>query len=214
MEKTSEDYRKEFLMKMYEQMCNEINRHILTVWQSVSALLGAVAIVALTGKELITLDMAAALLILNSIWLLYHVLDANYWYNRNLAIVSNIERQFLSKEDLKNIHYYFGRHRESNSILTNLRIQLWLGFMIAALALAYHLFVRILPNIVIKITGFEVTSILPYLLAGYGIFKLWTFRDKRNRDYKEFIVNSPGIQVDDSGISYGGGHPVDNGTKK
>jgi hypothetical protein len=35
----------------------------------------------------------------------------SYWYNRNLVIIANIERQFLGR---KEIHYYFGKHRKKS----------------------------------------------------------------------------------------------------
>src|SRR3546814_2866580 len=43
----------------------------------------------------ISLDVAASLIILLCAWLYAHMLDAAYWYNRNLVIIANIERQFL-----------------------------------------------------------------------------------------------------------------------
>ncbi len=104
--------RDEFLLHMYDQMFNDINTHILVVWQSVGVLVGAFAIFALTEKQIITLDIAAALIVLLAAWLIGHIYDASYWYNRNLVIIANIERQFLAAADLKEVHYYFGKHRK------------------------------------------------------------------------------------------------------
>ena len=47
-----EDDRKEFLLKMYDQMFNDINTHILVVWQSVGVVVGAFAVFALARKIL------------------------------------------------------------------------------------------------------------------------------------------------------------------
>jgi hypothetical protein len=38
-----EKARSDFLIAMYNQLMNDINRHIVVVWQSVTALLGAFA---------------------------------------------------------------------------------------------------------------------------------------------------------------------------
>jgi hypothetical protein len=50
------------------------------------------------------------------------VYDASYWYDRNLGIIANIERQFLTKNNLNDIQYYFAEHRPTSKMLTHLRI--------------------------------------------------------------------------------------------
>jgi hypothetical protein len=54
----------------------------------------------------------------------------SYWYNRNLVIIANIERQFLGR---KEIHYYFGKHRKKSAMITHLKIQYARGLGIATL---------------------------------------------------------------------------------
>jgi hypothetical protein len=93
--------RTQFLLEMYKQMWSNINRHIVVIWQSISVLLGAFAVFALVEKKVISLDVASVLMVLIAGWLVAHVVDANYWYNRNLAIIANIERQFLNATDLQ-----------------------------------------------------------------------------------------------------------------
>ena len=53
-----------------------------------------------------------------------NLIDSSYWYNRNLVIIANIERQFLELKDLKEIHYYFGAHRPKNKMITHLKVQM------------------------------------------------------------------------------------------
>src|SRR6266511_2529460 len=100
------EHRYELLLRMYDQMFSDINRHIQIVWQSVGVLASTfgilVGILALFEKQVpiglanALLDVATALIMLIVGWLLAHVYDASYWYNRNLVIIANIERQFLS----------------------------------------------------------------------------------------------------------------------
>ena len=116
----AEDPRERLLLQMYDQMFNDINRHIMVVWQSVGVLVGAFAIFALTEKQVVTVDVAASLIVLIAGWSLAHLYDAAYWYNRNLVIIANIERQFLRQSDLRDIHYYFGAHRPTNLMITHL----------------------------------------------------------------------------------------------
>jgi hypothetical protein len=98
-------------------------------------------------------------------WLIAHLYDASNWYNRNLAIIANIERQFLKASDLRDIQYYFGKHREKSTTLTHLMIQYALALGIAGLSLFYHFALRVLPGIHQPLKNFEFTRSLPYLVV-------------------------------------------------
>lgn len=203
--------RKEFLVKIYEQMYNDIDRHHKIVWETMGVLIGAFAVLALVEKNVVSIDVACGLIILLSSWVLSHVYDSNYWYNRNLVIIANIERQFLVKEDLKSIHYYFGKHRSKNAIQTSLKIQNYFCSAVILLFLIYHFSRSIYPGFEIELTyeNFQTEKLIPYIALIMGIsFVLW-LRKKRIKDYTEFIANSPGIEVDTTGINFGTGHPTD-----
>lgn len=197
--------RDEFLVEVYRQMMNDINRHIMVVWQSVGVLVGAFAIFALVEKQVVSADIACSIVVLLCGWLWAHLVDAGYWYNRNLAIISNIERQFLVQDDLKNIHYYFGSHRKNNKMITHLRIQLALGLGLALLVLIYHFTSRVLPGMMPGAI-FDPQRAFPYVVgAAVAIYCLRLSRS-RNDDYREFIYNSPGVPVSTDGVRYGAGH--------
>src|ERR1017187_5429083 len=171
--------RPEFLIEMYKQMLNDINTHILVVWQSVGVLVGTFAVFALVEKNILTIDGASSLVVLISAWLLAHLYDASYWYNRNLVIIANIERQFLSQSDLRDIHYYFGEHRATNKMLTHLRIQWGLGIGIATFFLVYHFATQILPGFGGPWSSFKIQRALPYIVAGLCAgFLIWLRRDR------------------------------------
>ncbi len=80
-------------------------------------------------------------------WLVTHSYDASNWFNRNQAIITNIERQFLKKSDLTEIHPYFGEHRKVGDMLRHVRIQQMLGVAIAVIMLLYHLFTELVPGL-------------------------------------------------------------------
>lgn len=202
--------REEFLFKMYDQMFNDINRHIMVVWQSVGVLVSAFAIFALVEKEVIPLDIAASIILLLCAWLVAHLIDAGYWYNRNLAIISNIERQFLEISDQKNIHYYFGSHRKNNKMIEHLRIQLFLGGALGGLVLLYHFFDRVVPGFSSPISNFEPVRLLPYIVVTVATIYLVKLKNDAAIKYQEFIANSPGVTVDTSGVNYGKGHGHDS----
>ena len=192
--------RSDFLLAMYGQLMNDINRHIVVVWQSVGVLFGAFAVFALIEKKIISLDIATSLIVMLCAWVIAHVYDAAYWYNRNLVIIANIERQFLKVSDLREIHYYFGRHRKTGSVITHLEIQIYLALGVALLLLGTHFFTEVLPiwNKVKEGTGL---TYLPWsaALVGMAVW-YWSKRKAANR-YEAFLKNSPGKDIDDSGNS-------------
>lgn len=200
------DKREELLLRMYDQMFNDINRHILVVWQSIGTLVGACAAFTLVEKQLLTLDIATCIIVLLCCWLLAHLHDAAYWYNRNLAIAANIERQFLRKEDLREVHYYFGRHRPKNRMLTHLRIQYGFGIVLAGVVLGHHGCEQAVPAFVAGTEGLSLSVWCPYVLAVVCTVLLAVLKSHRNASYAEFLLNSPGRLVDTEGIVYGVGH--------
>lgn len=187
--------RDDFLMEMYKQMWTNINRHILVVWQSVSVLLGTLAAFALVEKNIISLDVACTLVLIISTWLVAHTIDANYWFNRNLAIISNIERQFLRPNDLCLIHSYFNGHRKGGPLLDHLAVQALLGGTFSLLVLIYHFIERVLPGIGSSWTGFQPVRTLPYVTAIVAVPLLWWWHGDATRKYETFRKESPGLKI-------------------
>jgi hypothetical protein len=204
----SVENRKEFLLKMYEQLWNNINRHILVPWQSVAVLISTLAVFALLEKKLISLDIASTFILIISSWQTAHVLDSSHWVNRNLLIIGNIERQFLAKEDLRYIHYYFGKHR-NGSMFDNFRIQFLLGIAISGLILIYHLENRVLPGIGSPLSDFEIMRCLPYIILIICIILITKLYRKNRKKYRELLKKSPGIES----IDLSGGVDRESGIK-
>ncbi|QHB25978.1 DNA-binding response regulator [Pseudomonas monteilii] len=198
--------RDDLLLKMYDQMFNDINRHIMVVWQSVGVLVGAFAVFALVEKNVVPLDFAVCIVLLLALWLMAHLFDAAYWYNRNLVIIANIERQFLRKEDLKEIHYYFGSHRPSNKMIYHLRIQMTLGIALTLMVLSYHFYIRVVPGLDLPLSNISLVRCLPYLLTIAAALYLLKLKNDCKKKYEEFLRESPGKTIDTTGTSFGIGH--------
>jgi hypothetical protein len=203
-----EKARSDFLIAMYNQLMNDINRHIVVVWQSVSVLVGAFAVWSLIEKNIISLDVAATLIIILAAWVSTHVVDASYWYNRNLVMIANIERQFLKNSDLREIHYYFGAHRKTGSLLTHLKLQLALALGVAGLVFGIHFYKVMVPLIPQYFAGVGFQNFLPTVAVFVGLIFWWWQRKIVAIKYEEFLKNSPGKTVDIKGIDYGPGHPT------
>lgn len=185
-------YRKEFLLKMYEQLCTENNRNINFLVQSVSVLIGIFAILSLTEKGLISLDIATIVIILICTWFIRLIIDSNYWYNRNLAIISNIEKEFLLNSDLKDVQHYFSGKRDKNSFLSNYKTHLLLGIGISVIMILTHFVIRIFPGFFQDFSNFQWTPVFPYLILSWCIFSIVKFQKKQSMKYSEFIDFSPG----------------------
>jgi hypothetical protein len=188
-------------------MFNDINTHILVVWQSVGVLIGAFAIFALTEKQVITLDVAASLIVLIAGWLVGHLYDASYWYNRNLVIIANIERQFLTESDLRDVHYYFGKHRKKGSMIIHLRIQYALALGIGFVVLLFHFFTRVERGIGAPWSTFDPLRALPYAVLVLAFLGVWRLKKNRDEAYAEFLRNSPGKNINTGDLIFGVGHP-------
>jgi len=202
----TDDTRHQFLFKVYDQMFADINQHINVVWQSIGVVVGSLALLSLAEKNIIPIDVSFSLIIVLVGWMAANLIDSSYWYNRNLVIIANIERQFLKEEDLKEIHYYFGAHRPKNKMITHLKVQMYLGLAIATLILLYHFYDRVFPGLCRPIEFFEPLRAMPYIAVTACIILLLKLQKKKSRDYVEFIENSPGKIIDSTSVNYGPGH--------
>jgi hypothetical protein len=188
--------RQELLLHMYDQMWRNIDRHIIVVWQSVVVVISAVAAPLLSKAEPVNADLTTAVLIMICGWGIALALDGSYWYNRNLVIVSNIERVFLSREDLHDIHYYFEGHRR-NKMIENQLIQAILSGAIGTLFLAHHFWTRVLPELSVH-NRFDPLRSAPYVVALATVVLLLKFRAHIARNYGKLQKRSPGMKIETS----------------
>jgi hypothetical protein len=180
---------------MYTEMWNNINRHLTIVWQSVGVLAGAFAGIALLQRQAVTLDLATSLIVIVATWHVGHVYDANTWFNRNLGIIANIERQFLSKDDARLIHFYFAEgHRRPGTLVSHLKVQFYFGIGVATIAIVYHAASRLVPLLGQSLSCHDLVRCLPYVTAVGCFAWLHNFRSEQVRKQSEFSERSPGAQ--------------------
>lgn len=196
------DDRKELIINLYNQLWNSINIRTTAIWNSVGLFTGAFAVLALTGNNILSLDIAASLLIMICGWYLANIIDVSFWYNRNLVIIANIEKEFFEKDDLRKIHPYFGSHRPKNRMINNFKVQFALGIGIASIFIILHFLKEVLPNIDFNIEKIHLVGYMPYLITFCVCIYLVNFKKRTNRNYKNFVNNAPGIDVDSSSIEY------------
>lgn len=189
-----DDKRVEFLLEIYRQTSSHMGRHISGVWQCVGVV-GAALIVFAQDKGGPLNDYACSFVVLLCGWLAATTLDASNWFNRNLAIITNIERLFLKSDDLKLVHYFFEEHRPVGQHAKHFYIQLCLSAAVCTLVLIYHFSERVIPGLHLPWSHFQLSRAFPYLfmpIIFVMLVLLW--RHYKEKDEK-FRVRSPGISL-------------------
>jgi len=188
--------RKEFLLKLYDQLYNSINRYYSVVWQSFGVLLGVIGLLSLAEKHTIAYTEALAMTVLVTSWMTAHALDATYWFNQNLIIISNIERQFLNPvRDEKELYFFWNREPKWRWITYfGLQILFLQGVtMLIAMIQSTHL--RHTVHMLIW-NPLRWNWRVDYPYIEWLILSLWLnafYRDKK-RKLADLIVKSPGYR--------------------
>lgn len=180
-------------------MWENVDRHIHVVWQSVGVLAGSITALVLVEKEVLSFDFATTLVVMVGIWQIAHVLDASWWFNRNLHIIRNIERQFMKTSDAEQIHYYFAEESKT-TMLDHQRIQFFFGIAVTGTVLGYHFIERIFPGINSSISNLEPMRGLPYLVLLVGLIVLWKFYKHHLKVFTTLKEKSPGVDLQASEV--------------
>ncbi|WP_431513349.1 hypothetical protein [Variovorax sp. DAIF25] len=184
--------REDFLLETYRQTSTHLGRHITGLWQCVGVV-GAALIVFAQDKDKPLNDYSCTLVVMLCGWLAATTLDASNWFNRNLAIITNVERLFLNSDDLKLVHPFFGSHRPPGKYAQHFEIQFWLSGAVGALVLCYHFIERVVPGFSLPLANFQLARALPYLLAPVVLFALVRLHRHYVKKDEEFQQKSPGI---------------------
>jgi len=195
------DDKEVFLIEMYKQMFADINQHVSVVWQSIGTLAASIGLLALAEKGVLPIDIGIMLIVILCIWMIANVLEASYWYNRNLVIIANIERHFLDASDANDIQYYFTKHREGNAMIGQLKLQCWLGAMILLGVFIFHFVHRVLPGILSDSSSFKPLRVLPYLFLAFGFVFLRFRAIKTKLAYEDFLKRSPGKSIESAAVN-------------
>jgi len=162
----------------------------------------------LVEKKLISLDFASVLAVCIGTWMTGHAIDGNFWVVRNMAIIDNIERQFLVANDKKNIFFYISDPR-TWGVEAFFRIQIAFSLVVMLLMLAHHGFswfhAPILSNspVLFTVAKFPLTEMLvkrscPYVFCAISFIILITLYCYRKSEFENFIKQSPGYPLSPS----------------
>jgi hypothetical protein len=188
-----EGKRADFLIQMYETYNAEIARHFGLAWQAVSVFLASIIAIVAAIKQIggIPAYVVISLYFLLVTWAVEVVIDAAFWYNRNLVVVANIERQFMKPSDARDIHWYFLAHRPFNKPITFMRSLL---LFLVSIAFVVLIFYFTLPEINGQKDFFcSISSYIPLIIAAGLALVIRNFAIDKNKEYLTFLANAPGI---------------------
>ncbi len=203
-EGTDYGHRADFLIVMYEQLMGDINRHIVVVWQMVGVVGAAIAGLVIAEKQGVPTAYAVILTLFVISWVVEHLHDSNFWYNRNLVMITNIERVFLTPSDVDLIHPYFAAHRKKGSFLTHLQVQRHYALAIAGLVMLYFLAKSVLPSLEPS-ARVDIGKVLAFGAFAFVFVRDQVLMRRYDKKYDDYLKISPGILVPKQ-VDYGTTH--------
>lgn len=201
-EKIYSKNRKEFLKSSCDLLNKSVYDHYKFSWELAILFISSLAIFIKHGKgDDIVTDFITTICLSIAMWAIANIYESNFWHRRNFAIIRNIERQFLYQEDEKEIHHYFKKHSNKYSVIDSLKINLVIVIFISVILLIYHISVRLIPYCNNSIGDQKcscLTIFLPYLtVAVLYCCLVQPTKVKREKDYDDFIEESPGIDYNE-----------------
>lgn len=163
-DKDRETWRNEFLLRLYDDLWRSIDRVESGIWQFVALYAVIAGLMISTVRESVPRSIAVVFSLIISFWGINVAINAGKWFNRNLAFVINIEKQFLFAEDLGRI-LPAAFHKRRTRVLNTLNMIHTAAFLFTAIVSLWIGWADI-PFIVasIMVLGLLVT-IYHYLIA-------------------------------------------------
>src|ERR1035441_5950809 len=93
------DQRHQFILAYYNMSVQDLSRHLGIGWQTMTSVIGTVALVSLTheGKLPIWFGVDAAMAIAG--WGILNILDSDYWATRAIAFLANVEAVYFYHDE-------------------------------------------------------------------------------------------------------------------
>jgi hypothetical protein len=181
----SSDYEKEFKLKMYSAFWDCVSRAEDSAWKMVAAYV-ALFVGLHFFYDVIGPAGVATIFIVFSYTAIALALRANSWFVRNMGLISNLEKEFLNKEDYERLIPGFFADKLSFLNLEICFIQVVSYFSICIAFLCY-----IFPKIdvcdhQILVSVVFTTGLLLMIFCGWRYYK----------EFKNFCLHAPGKKVD------------------
>jgi len=179
------DYRKEFMLKMYSAFWDCVSRAEDSAWKIVAAYVALFAGLYFF-YQVIGPGGVATIFIIFSYTAIAFALRANAWFVRNMALISNLEREFLNKEDYEILIPRFFADK-----LRFLNCEVWIiqavSYFSVCVAFLFYIFPKIdVCEHIIIVSVVFATGLLLTIACGWHYYN----------EFKKFCLHAPGKKLD------------------
>lgn len=183
---TQENDRKKFLLEFYQVCWNNVTRAEEASWKMFAAYTAVFAGLAFASEIIGTAGFLSVLSIFSFLAIALS-LNANLWFVRNIGLISNLEKEFLSESD-------YGvlvpeNYKEKIPFFSFRVFEAWWVLIVAYFSISLTIHVVLLPlvsncNQKLLVLAIYLGSL--FLTILYGIFL--------SLRHKEFVKRAPGKQ--------------------
>ena len=175
-------YRNELMLKMYSSFWDNVARAEDSAWKMFAAYIGVFAALHFFSSLIGVIGVLVVFILFSSMAVSL-MIRANLWYARNLGLISNLEKEFLNKEDYgRLIPRYFGKKpRFLNKEIYNIQGLTYYFINIGVILLLWSKLDPSGQQVVLSLLG-----ICTALILFYGVILCWY------RDYRKFVVAAKG----------------------
>ena len=189
--------KQEYLINWRNSVWVSMREKEKTMWQFLSFFAGALAIIPAFGINNLPFNVIIISMLLLTTWGLLITIDSNYWFNRNLVIVSNIESytaNYVYENRLIPEYYskpkfsYLLSYRTTLTVLTVIFISIMYWFCFKN----YNLFSQEIYSWVL-------------ILSSVVILNLWIYKEDNSRlkEYHKFVkATSAGSRIGEQEVNH------------
>jgi hypothetical protein len=192
--------RHQFILQYYSMAVQDLTRHFGVGWQTITSIIGTVAVISLAQDKKLPAQFAVSAAIAVAFWAILNITEASYWATRAIAFLANVEAVYFYESERRIFNPYVGSHPPLKG-LAGLRYQLNAAIVMLVLSCVYYL--KQVSD------GTAHFSMLSEKIANHGRFDVfyWALpafvfcimldrtvaaKHKRIRDYRDFVTSCPG----------------------
>lgn len=192
--------RHEFILHYYDMAVKDLERHLQMGWQTIATAAGAIATLSAGQQGYLPIPVAVTTAFIVCFWGINNVIDANYWANRAIAFLANVEAVYFYKEEQSVFNPYAGLHPPYR-LMDSLKVQFY-----AVVGIAFVTIIFFILHIAQRTANFSTFGVMvsggSYIKVGiwlapplsFFILLYYTLAQWKRRvsDYLSFVKKSPG----------------------
>lgn len=179
------DYRKEFMLRMYSAFWDCVSRAEDSAWKIMAAYVALFAGLSFFYQAIGPAG-AATIFTIFSYTTIGFALRANAWFLRNMGLISNLEREFLTKEDYEVLVPHFFAKK-----LHFVNREIWIMQAVSSFLVCVAFLFYIFPKI--DICEHRIIVLIVFTL---GLFVTIVCGWHYSNEFRQFCLHAPGEELD------------------